>query len=163
MNGALKPTESHHSSTSLIYTVITLSTLAQQNHHKVPESLTITPFSENSENSKLKLSCFRSLFLVMKKQSRVCHKKASTPTNQNIIILFILPQNSGTRVRLFLSSTGWELKHQVFCDGMRRDHSFDLGDVWKDVGRHVTIPRWKDSFVWYCCRCICVLWLFSWR
>lgn len=98
MNGALKPIESHHSSTSLIYTVITLSTLAQQNR-KVPESLTITPFSENSENSKLKLSCFRSLFLEMKKQPRVYHKKASTPSNQNIT-LFILPQISGTRVRL---------------------------------------------------------------
>lgn len=63
----------------------------------------------------------------------------------------------------FLSSTGWELKIQVFCEGMRRDHSFDVGDVWKDFGCHVTIPRWKDVFVWYCWRCICVLWLFSWR
>lgn len=129
MNGALKPIESHHSSTSLIYTVITLSTLAQQNH-KVPESLTITPFSENSENSKFKLSCFRPLFFVMKKLSRVYHKKASTPTNQNIIILFILPQISGTRVRLsYPPQVGNIKKTGFFCEGMRRDHSFDLGDV----------------------------------
>ena len=76
------------------YIVYTRSTKSQTSWE-----FTITPFSENSKNSQLKLCCFRPLFLVMKKQSRVYHKKASTPTNQNII-LFILPQISGTRVRL---------------------------------------------------------------
>ena len=162
LNGALKPRESHHSSTSLIYTVITLSTLAQQNH-KVPESLTITPFSENSENSKLKLSCFRPLFFG-NEETIPCISQEGIHTNQPKHHHSVYP-TSDLRYPCpsFLSSTGWDLKKQVFCEGMRRDHSFDVGDVWKDFGCHVSIPRWTDVFVWYCWQCICVLWLLSWR